>query len=138
VASTAWTLPRTTTSSAWTSPADFEIIAKERKKDHAELEELENEDIRISDHAHDHRRRKGFGKRTALAEYRITRAGGKGVVNMKTTTATVRGSTLRSRRVRRDDITEHGKVIRVHATKSARPAAPPRASACSASMAMTP
>src|ERR1700694_2509198 len=65
---------------------DFEIIAKERKKTTQNLEELENEDIKdslttlmltVSE--------KGFGKRTPLAEYRITSRGGKGVVNMKTT-----------------------------------------------------
>src|SRR5262249_15068251 len=65
---------------------DFEIIAKESKNTSQNLEELENEQIKdslttlmltVAE--------KGYGKRTALAEYRITSRGGKGVVNMKTT-----------------------------------------------------
>ena len=65
---------------------DFEIIAKEHKKTTQVLDDLENEYIRdslaslmltVSE--------KGYGKRTPLAEYRITARGGKGVVNMKTT-----------------------------------------------------
>src|SRR5260370_8363027 len=65
---------------------DFEIIAKEHNTTTQNLEELENEHIKdslitlmltVSE--------KGFGKRTPLAEYRITSPGGKDVVNMKTT-----------------------------------------------------
>src|SRR5262249_40080546 len=65
---------------------DFEIIAKEHKTTSQNLEDLENEQIKdslttlmltVAE--------KGYGKRTALAEYRITSRGGKGVVNMKTT-----------------------------------------------------
>src|SRR5260221_10754899 len=97
---------------------DFEIIAKERKKTTQNLEELENEDIKdslttlmltIAE--------KGYGKRTALAEYRITSRGGKGVVNMKTTDRN--GSVVATLQVTEESdvmiITEHGKVIRVHA-----------------------
>jgi DNA gyrase subunit A len=99
---------------------DFEIIAKERKKTTQNLEELENEDIKdslttlmltVSE--------KGFGKRTPLAEYRITSRGGKGVVNMKTTERN--GSVVGTLQVTEESdvmlITEHGKVIRVHANE---------------------
>ncbi len=99
---------------------DFEIIAKERKKTTQNLEELENEDIKdslttlmltVSE--------KGYGKRTALAEYRITSRGGKGVVNMKTTDRN--GSVVATLQVTEESdvmiITEHGKVIRVHANE---------------------
>src|SRR5258707_2044673 len=99
---------------------DFEIIAKERKKTTQNLEELENEDIKdslttlmltVAE--------KGYGKRTALAEYRITSRGGKGVVNMKTTDRN--GSVVSTLQVTEESdvmiITEHGKVIRVHANE---------------------
>jgi DNA gyrase subunit A len=99
---------------------DFEIIAKERKKTTQNLEELENEDIKdslttlmltVAE--------KGYGKRTALAEYRITSRGGKGVVNMKTTDRN--GSVVATLQVTEESdvmiITEHGKVIRVHASE---------------------
>src|SRR5207302_10875737 len=65
---------------------DPEILRKEAKKDTDNLDELENEVIKdsltslmltISE--------KGYGKRTPLAEYRITSRGGKGVINLKTT-----------------------------------------------------
>jgi DNA gyrase subunit A len=99
---------------------DFEIIAKERKKTTQNLEELENEDIKdslttlmltVAE--------KGYDKRTALAEYRITSRGGKGVVNMKTTDRN--GSVVATLQVTEESdvmiITEHGKVIRVHANE---------------------
>src|SRR5713226_3396427 len=99
---------------------DFEIIAKERKKTTQNLEELENEDIKdslttlmltVAE--------KGYGKRTALAEYRITSRGGKGVVNMKTTERN--GSVVSTLQVTEESdvmlITEQGKVIRVHANE---------------------
>src|SRR5712671_6597813 len=99
---------------------DFEIIAKERKKTTQNLEELENEDIKdslttlmltVAE--------KGFGKRTALAEYRITSRGGKGVTNMKTTDRN--GYVVSTLQVTEESdvmiITEHGKVIRVHANE---------------------
>src|SRR5258708_20691509 len=64
---------------------DFEIIAKDHKTTTQNLEELENEQIKdslvtlmltVAE--------KGFGKRTPLAEYRITSSWGKGIVDMKT------------------------------------------------------
>jgi DNA gyrase subunit A len=62
---------------------------------------------------------KGYGKRTPLAEYRITSRGGKGVVNMKTTDRN--GYVVAALQVSEDSdvmiITEHGKVIRVHSNE---------------------
>ena len=99
---------------------DFEIIAKEHKQTTQNLEELENEHIKdsltslmltVAE--------KGYGKRTPLAEYRITSRGGKGVVNMKTTERN--GSVVGTLQVTEESdvmiITEHGKVIRVHANE---------------------
>ena len=99
---------------------DFEIIAKEHKKTSQNLEELENEHIKdsltslmltVAE--------KGYGKRTPLAEYRITSRGGKGVVNMKTTERN--GSVVAALQVTEESdvmiITENGKVIRVHANE---------------------
>jgi DNA gyrase subunit A len=99
---------------------DFEIIAKEHKQMSQNLEELENEHIKdslitlmltVSE--------KGFGKRTPLAEYRITSRGGKGVVNMKTTDRN--GSVVATLQVTEESdvmlITHNGKVIRVHANE---------------------
>jgi DNA gyrase subunit A len=99
---------------------EFEIISKEHKQTTQNLEELENEHIKdslttlmltVAE--------KGFGKRTALAEYRITSRGGKGVVNMKTTDRN--GAVVATLQVTEESdvmiITEHGKVIRVHANE---------------------
>jgi DNA gyrase subunit A len=99
---------------------DFEIIAKEHKQTTQNLEELENEHIKdslttlmltVAE--------KGYGKRTPLAEYRITSRGGKGVVNMKTTDRN--GSVVGTLQVTEESdvmiITQHGKVIRVHANE---------------------
>ncbi len=99
---------------------DFEIIAKEHKQTTQDLEELENEQIKdsltslmltVSE--------KGYGKRTPLAEYRITSRGGKGVVNMKTTDRN--GSVVATLQVTEESdvmiITHNGKVIRVHANE---------------------
>ena len=99
---------------------DFEIIAKEHQQTTQNLEELENEHIKdslttlmltVAE--------KGYGKRTALAEYRITSRGGKGVVNMKTTDRN--GPVVATLQVTEESdvmiITEHGKVIRVHANE---------------------
>jgi DNA gyrase subunit A len=62
---------------------------------------------------------KGYGKRTPLAEYRITSRGGKGVVNMKTTERN--GSVVTALQVTEESdvmiITHDGKVIRVHANE---------------------
>src|SRR5499425_1398623 len=99
---------------------DFEVILKEHKKETQNLEELENEEIKdslstlmltVAE--------KGYGKRTPLAEYRITSRGGKGVVNMKTTDRN--GAVVSTLQVTEESdvmiITEHGKVIRVHANE---------------------
>src|SRR6266702_2242301 len=99
---------------------DFEIIKKEHKIETQNLEELENEQIKdslvtlmltVSE--------KGYGKRTPLAEYRITSRGGKGVVNMKTTERN--GSVVSTLQVTEESdvmiITHNGKVIRVHANE---------------------
>src|SRR5215813_2364563 len=99
---------------------DFEVIKKDHKKETQNLEELENEEIKdslstlmltVAE--------KGYGKRTPLAEYRITSRGGKGVVNMKTTDRN--GPVVATLQVSEDSdvmiITEFGKVIRVHANE---------------------
>ncbi|HMD30792.1 MAG TPA: DNA gyrase subunit A [Candidatus Acidoferrales bacterium] len=99
---------------------DFEVIAKEHKKTTQNLDELEADEIKdsisslmltVSE--------KGYGKRTPLAEYRITSRGGKGVVNMKTTDRN--GEVVAAIQVAEESdvmiITGHGKVIRVHANE---------------------
>jgi DNA gyrase subunit A len=96
---------------------DFEIIKKESKSDITNLDEIENEAIKdsltslmltVSE--------KGFGKRTPLAEYRITSRGGKGVINLKSTDRN--GPVVAVLQVAEESdvmiITEYGKVIRVH------------------------
>jgi DNA gyrase subunit A len=96
---------------------DFVIIQKEYKKDTQNLDELESDEIResltslmltVSE--------KGYGKRTPLAEYRVTSRGGKGVINLKSTDRN--GSVVAALQVREDSdvmiITGQGKVIRVH------------------------
>jgi DNA gyrase subunit A len=99
---------------------DFEIIKKETKSDTQNLDEIENEAIKdslttlmltVSE--------KGFGKRTPLAEYRITSRGGKGVINLKSTDRN--GPVIAALQVAEESdvmiITEYGKVIRVHANE---------------------
>jgi DNA gyrase subunit A len=99
---------------------DFEIIRKESKLETRNLDELENEVIKesltslmltVSE--------KGFGKRTPLAEYRITSRGGKGVINLKSTDRN--GPVVAALQVTEESdvmiITEYGKVIRVHANE---------------------
>jgi DNA gyrase subunit A len=99
---------------------DFEIIKKEFKKETQNLEELENDQIRealtslmltISE--------KGYGKRTPLAEYRVTSRGGKGVINLKTTERN--GTVVATLQVDEESdvmiITGHGKIIRVHSSE---------------------
>jgi DNA gyrase subunit A len=96
---------------------DFAIIQKEYKTSTQNLDELESDQIResltslmltVSE--------KGYGKRTPLAEYRVTSRGGKGVINLKTTDRN--GSVVAALQVREDSdvmiITIQGKVIRVH------------------------
>jgi len=97
---------------------DFGIIQKEYKKETQNLDELESDQIResltslmltVAE--------KGYGKRTPLAEYRVTSRGGKGVINLKSTDRN--GPVVAALQVREDSdvmiITGHGKVIRVHA-----------------------
>jgi DNA gyrase subunit A len=99
---------------------DFAIIEKEHKQASQNLEEIENEQIKdslttlmltVAE--------KGYGKRTPLAEYRITSRGGKGVVNMKTTDRN--GYVVGTLQVTEESdvmiITHNGKVIRVHANE---------------------
>ena len=101
-----------------TAQPDFAIIEKEYKKTTQNLDELESDQIRdsltslmltVAE--------KGYGKRTPLAEYRVTSRGGKGVINLKTTERN--GPVVAAVQVREDSdvmiITGHGKVIRVHA-----------------------
>jgi DNA gyrase subunit A len=96
---------------------DFEIIRKEFKTDTQNLDELESDQIResltslmltIAE--------KGYGKRTPLAEYRVTSRGGKGVINLKSTDRN--GPVVAALQVREESdvmiITSQGKVIRVH------------------------
>jgi DNA gyrase subunit A len=96
---------------------DFGIIQKEYKKETQDLDELESDEIResltslmltVAE--------KGYGKRTPLAEYRVTSRGGKGVINLKSTDRN--GPVVAALQVREDSdvmiITGHGKVIRVH------------------------
>ncbi len=99
---------------------DFEIIKKESKSETTNLDEIENEALKdsltslmltVSE--------KGFGKRTPLAEYRITSRGGKGVINLKSTDRN--GPVVAALQVTEESdvmiITEYGKVIRVHANE---------------------
>jgi DNA gyrase subunit A len=99
---------------------DFEIIKKETMSETQNLDEIENESIKdsltslmltVSE--------KGFGKRTPLAEYRITSRGGKGVINLKSTDRN--GPVVAALQVTEESdvmiITEYGKVIRVHANE---------------------
>jgi DNA gyrase subunit A len=96
---------------------DFGIIQKEYAKDTQNLDELESDQIResltslmltVAE--------KGYGKRTPLAEYRVTSRGGKGVINLKSTERN--GAVVAALQVKEDSdvmiITGQGKVIRVH------------------------
>jgi DNA gyrase subunit A len=99
---------------------DFEIIRKEYNQESQNLDELESDHIResltslmltVAE--------KGYGKRTPLAEYRVTSRGGKGVINLKSTDRT--GDVVAALQVREDSdvmiITGQGKVIRVHSAE---------------------
>ncbi len=99
---------------------DFAIIEKEHKKKTRNLDELESDWIResltslaltVAE--------KGYGKRTPLAEYRVTSRGGKGVINLKKTERT--GGVVAALQVGEETdvmiITEMGKVIRVHSNE---------------------
>jgi DNA gyrase subunit A len=99
---------------------DFEIIKKEFQTETQDLDELESDQIResltslmltVAE--------KGYGKRTPLAEYRVTSRGGKGVINLKTTERN--GPVVAALQVKEDSdvmiITGQGKVIRVHSAE---------------------
>jgi len=99
---------------------DFGIIEKEHNVTTQNLDELDADVIKdslttlmltISE--------KGFGKRTPLAEYRITSRGGKGVINLKTTDRN--GSVVAALQVAEESdvmiIAGQGKVIRVHSNE---------------------
>jgi len=99
---------------------DAEILRKEARKTDDNLDELEAEEIRdslttlmltVAE--------KGYGKRTPLAEYRITSRGGKGVINLKSTERN--GPVVAALQVNEESdvmiITSVGKVIRVHANE---------------------
>jgi DNA gyrase subunit A len=99
---------------------DFDIIRKEFKRQTEDLDKLESDQIResltslmltVAE--------KGYGKRTPLAEYRVTSRGGKGVINLKTTERN--GKVVAALQVGEESdvmiITHHGKVIRVHASE---------------------
>jgi DNA gyrase subunit A len=99
---------------------DFEIIRKEFKNESQNLDELESDQIResltslmltVAE--------KGYGKRTPLAEYRVTSRGGKGVINLKSTDRN--GPVVAALQVREDSdvmiVTGHGKVIRIHSAE---------------------
>ena len=96
---------------------DFGIIENQFKKKTQSLDELENDEIResltaliltVSE--------KGYGKRTALAEYRVASRGGKGVINLKSTDRN--GAVVAALQVGEESdvmiITGQGKIIRVH------------------------
>jgi DNA gyrase subunit A len=96
---------------------DFGIIENQFKTTSQNLDELESDQIRdsltslmltVSE--------KGYGKRTPLAEYRVTSRGGKGVINLKSTDRN--GSVVAALQVSEESdvmiITGQGKVIRVH------------------------
>jgi len=99
---------------------DFGIIAKEYKNDSQNLDELESDQIRESlTSLMLSVAEKGYGKRTPLAEYRVTSRGGKGVINLKSTDRT--GPVVAALQVKEDSdvmiITGQGKVIRVHSAE---------------------
>ncbi|MGB7620837.1 MAG: DNA gyrase C-terminal beta-propeller domain-containing protein, partial [Terriglobia bacterium] len=62
---------------------------------------------------------RGYGKRTAIEEYRLTARGGKGVINVKTTERN--GKVVGALNVEEDSevmlITAQGKIIRTDASK---------------------
>jgi DNA gyrase subunit A len=99
---------------------DFEILRKEFGVKTDRLEEIESDHLRqsltslmltVTE--------KGYGKRTPLAEYRVTGRGGKGVINLKATERN--GAVVRALQVNEDSdvmiITGQGKIIRVRAAE---------------------
>ena len=73
------------------------------------MEAVEEEGLILSIAEH------GFGKRTPLADYRLTGRGGKGVINMKTTNKT--GKVVAVLSVKEDSdlmiVSQNGKMIRI-------------------------
>ena len=61
----------------------------------------------------------GFGKRTPLESYRLTRRGGKGVINMKTTNKTGKVVAILSVKEESDlmIVTKDGKIIRIESSE---------------------
>jgi len=61
----------------------------------------------------------GFGKRTPLESYRLTRRGGKGVINMKTTGKTGKVVGILSVKEESDVmiVTKDGKIIRIESSE---------------------
>jgi DNA gyrase subunit A len=99
---------------------DFGIISKEYSNDSQNLDELESDQIRESlTSLMLSVAEKGYGKRTPLAEYRVTSRGGKGVINLKSTDRT--GPVVAALQVKEESdvmiITGQGKVIRVHSAE---------------------
>jgi DNA gyrase subunit A len=103
-----------------TAQPDFALVEKEAKKKTRNLDDIESDHLRnaltslmltVSE--------KGYGKRTALSEYRVTSRGGKGVINLKK--AERNGGVVAALQVTEESdvmiITEQGKVIRVHANE---------------------
>jgi DNA gyrase subunit A len=99
---------------------DFGILEHQFKTTTQNLDELESDHIResltslmltVSE--------KGYGKRTPLAEYRVTSRGGKGVINLKTTERN--GMVVAVLQVAEEEdvmiITGQGKIIRVHSNE---------------------
>jgi len=60
----------------------------------------------------------GYGKRTELEEYRLTARGGKGVINMKTTTKTGKVVAILSVKEESDlvIVSQNGKIIRIESS----------------------
>src|SRR5215471_13254424 len=61
----------------------------------------------------------GYGKRTELEEYRLTARGGKGVINMKTTSKTGKVVAILSVREETDlvIVSQNGKIIRIESSE---------------------
>src|SRR4029078_6710925 len=62
---------------------------------------------------------KGFGKQTTVGSYRLTKRGGKGVINMKTTAKTGKVVAILSVKEESDlmIVTKDGKIIRIESSE---------------------
>jgi len=116
----AWISAKTILSSAWMPCALIRDHRKGIQSTSQNLDELESDQIResltslmltVAE--------KGYGKRTPLAEYRVTSRGGKGVINLKSTDRN--GPVVAALQVTEESdvmiITGQGKVIRVHSAE---------------------